>query len=249
MARNAGVDRRGFLKTAGATAVLGAVGAKGAIASEASHVLPLGLLRADDEWDFDEVYSRFGTECIKWDRAVETYGDGVRYGMGIADMDFRAAPCITRALADRCAHENWGYLARPDSYAQAVVDWNQRRYGLEIDPESVVFTTGVHPGIIAALKTFSPPGTKVALQTPTYNGFYTDLRFTDTLTEDSEMHRVGDRYEIDWDDFELRVKRANTFILCNPQNPTGNCWTADEMTRMGEICLEHDTIVLADEIH
>ncbi|MCY3548575.1 MAG: aminotransferase class I/II-fold pyridoxal phosphate-dependent enzyme, partial [Gemmatimonadetes bacterium] len=40
-----------------------------------------------------------------------------------------------------------------------------------------------------------------------------------------------------------------TFILCNPQNPTGNCWSAEDLTRMGEICLRHRVVVLADEIH
>lgn len=39
------------------------------------------------------------------------------------------------------------------------------------------------------------------------------------------------------------------FILCNPQNPTGNCWSPEDLTRMGEICLEHRVVVLADEIH
>jgi len=30
--------------------------------------------------------------------------------MGIADMDFKVAPSITKALMDRLQHENWGYL-------------------------------------------------------------------------------------------------------------------------------------------
>ena len=169
--------------------------------------------------------------------------------MGIADMDFRAAPCITKALADRCAHENWGYLRRPQRYVDAVVDWNQRRYGLEIDPDSLVWTTGVHPGLVAALQTFAPPGTKVLLTTPTYNGFYSDLRFTRTVAEDSPMTLVDGRYLIDFEDFERRAARANVFILCNPQNPTGNFWSPEDLTRMGEICLRHRVVVLADEIH
>ena len=30
--------------------------------------------------------------------------------MGIADIDFKAAPSITNAIAARVKHENWGYL-------------------------------------------------------------------------------------------------------------------------------------------
>ena len=169
--------------------------------------------------------------------------------MGIADMDFRTAPCITDALARRCEHENWGYLERPESYTQAIVEWNQRRYGLEIDPNSIELTSGVHSGLIAALRTFSPPGSSVLMNTPTYDGFYNfELRFTRTVAEESEM-QVVDGATRSTGTTSNAAGRANVFLLCNPQNPTGNCWSEEELLRMGEICLRHRVIVLADEIH
>ena len=104
--------------------------------------------------------------------------------------------------------------------------------------------------MIAALRAFSPPGTKVLLTTPTYNGFYSDLRNTGTLPEDSPMKLVNGRYAIDFEDFERRITPdTNTFILCNPQNPTGNCWSPEDLLRIGEICLKRRVVVLADEIH
>jgi cystathionine beta-lyase len=229
------------------TAVLGAVGTRSAFAEEMDVAEPVTTGR--EVFDFDEVYNRVGTNCTKWDSAIATYGEEIEVGMGIADMDFRAPPCITKALAERCEHENWGYLRRPASYVRSIVDWNSRRYGLDIDPSTVVLTTGVHPGLIAALHTFSPPGSRVLLTTPTYNGFYSDLRFTRTVASDSQMKVVDGRYAIDFEDFERRARTANVFILCNPQNPTGNCWSPEDLTRMGEICLEHRVVVLADEIH
>ncbi|MDE2981354.1 MAG: aminotransferase class I/II-fold pyridoxal phosphate-dependent enzyme [Gemmatimonadota bacterium] len=252
MPRHSGLSRRIFLRSAGTTALLGAAGATGAAAraTDRPHPPAQPFPPALDDYDFDEVYDRMGTDSVRWDRAVDQFGDGIVAGMGVADMDFRAAPCITRALAERCTHENWGYMHRPGSYAEAVAEWNHRRYGVEIDPSTIVFTTGVHPGLIAALHTFSPPGTRVLLQTPTYSGFYTDVRFSRTVADDSPMLVDADgRYSIDWDDFERRARRCNTFILCNPQNPTGNCWSPEDLTRMGEICLRHRVIVLADEIH
>ena len=257
MPRRRALDRRAFLRNAGTTALVGAAGASTLVAARpaaAQPAQPTNPARpfppALDDYDFDEVYDRVGTDSVRWDRAVEQFGPGIVAGMGVADMDFRAAPCVTRALAERCTHENWGYMSRPDSYAEAVAEWNHRRYGLEIDPSTVVFTTGVHPGIIAALHTFSPPGTKVLLTSPTYAGFYSDLTFTRTVADDNPLIVDSNgRYSIDFDDFERRAQRCNTFILCNPQNPTGNCWSAEDMTRMGEICLKHRVVVLSDEIH
>ena len=247
MQQENGLNRRTFLRNAGMTAVLGAVGTRSAFAEEMDVSEPVTTGR--EVFDFDEVYNRVGTDCTKWDSAIATYGEEIEVGMGIADMDFRAPPCITKALAERCEHENWGYLRRPASYVRSIVDWNSRRYGLDIDPSTVVLTTGVHPGLIAALHTFSPPGSRVLLTTPTYNGFYSDLRFTRTVASDSQMKVIDGRYAIDFEDFERRARTANVFILCNPQNPTGNCWSPEDLTRMGEICLEHRVVVLADEIH
>ena len=242
-----GLNRRAFLRNAGMTAVLGAVGTRGAFAEEID--VAESAITGQQVYDFDEVYNRVGTDCTKWDSAIATYGEEIEVGMGIADMDFRAPPCITKALAERCEHENWGYLRRPASYVRSIVDWNCRRYGLDIYPSTVVLTTGVQPGLIAALHTFSPPGSRVLLTTPTYNGFYSDLRFTRTVASDSQMKVVDGKYSIDFEDFERRARTANVFILCNPQNPTGNCWSPEDLTRMGEICLEHRVVVLADEIH
>ena len=246
MSQNHELDRRAFLKSAGVTAVVGAVGARSVSATQATGLQSAPLIQA---YDFDETFNRVGTDCSKWDSPIATFGEDIEVAMGIADMDFRVAPCVTRALSDRCGHENWGYLRRPESYVQAIVDWNERRYDLEIDPSTVVLTTGVHSGLIAALQTFAPPGSRVLLTAPVYSGFYGDLRFTRTVPEDSPMRLVDGRYSIDFEDFERRARRANVFILCNPQNPTGNSWSAEDMMRMGEICLEHRVVVLVDEIH
>jgi cystathionine beta-lyase len=147
-------------------------------------------------------------------------------------------------------HENWGYLDMPESYPQGIIAWNKRRYGVDINPASLVLTNGVHPALIAALKTFSPPGTKVLLQTPTYNGFYGDLRWASVKAEESPLKLVDGRYSMDFEDLERRISHdTHTLILCNPQNPTGNCWSREDLTTLGEICLRRRVVVLADEIH
>ena len=246
-----GLDRRAFLRNAGLTALAGAVttGSPGAAFAASLYEPPNG------KYDFDTIYNRFGTDSTKYDQQIAKYGkDSVQVGMGIADMDFRAAPAITKALHDRMQHENWGYLDMTGSYVrsymQGIIDWNKRRYGVTIQPENLVLTAGVHPGIIATLQTFSPRGSKVLLQTPTYNGFYSDLTASGTRAEESPLRLVNGRYSMDFEDLERRISHeTNTLILCNPQNPTGNCWSAEDLTRLGEICLKRRVLVLADEIH
>src|SRR5262249_43564106 len=77
-----------------------------------------------------------------------------------------------------------------------------------------------------------------------------DLRFTGTKPEESLMKIVDGRYTIDFDDFEKRISMdTNAFILCNPQNPTGNMWSQEDLMRLGEICLRKRVVGVADEIH
>jgi len=243
------LNRRAFLRGAGITALAGAAN------SGPSLVTPVRADSLDQagstNYDFDTVYDRVGQNSVKWDAAIARYGrENIDVGMGIADMDFQAPPCITRALAERCKHENWGYMSTPRSFYQQIADWDMRRNGLEVDPESITLSDGVHPALIAALKAVSPAGSKVLLTTAVYSGFYMDLRQSRTLEENSPMIEENGRYRIDFDDFESRMSHdTDALILCNPQNPTGNCWSEEDLLRLGRMCLEHRVVVLSDEIH
>lgn len=253
MSQMDGLNRRAFLRNAGMTALAGAVGTSTPFAAAATAA---GITSAQmgGKYDFDTVYNRFGTDSVKFDQQIRTYGkDSIQVGMGIADIDFKAAPVITEALQERLKHENWGYLdmgkATP-ALTESVAAWNTKHYGVTIDTSTMVLSAGVHPALIAALATFSPKGSKVLLQTPTYNGFYSDLRATSTIAEESPLKLVDGKYSMDFDDFERRISiDTHSFILCNPQNPTGNCWSEADLTRIGEICLKHRVVLLADEIH
>jgi cystathionine beta-lyase len=245
------LDRRSFLRNAGVAAVAGAVSGVSPLAAAAA---PKTAEPAPGRFDFDTPLNRFGTDCVKFDQQIRLFGkDSVQVGMGIADMDFRAAPVITKALRDRLQHENWGYIDEVKSQAdmaEAIVAWNKRHYGVDIDPGSISLATGVHPGLVAAIQTFSPRGSRVLLQTPAYDGFYSDLRFTGTLPEESPLKLQNGRFSMDFEDFERRISHeTNTFILCNPHNPTGNCWSPEDLLRIGEICLRRRVVLLADEIH
>lgn len=248
-----GLNRRSFLRNAGLTALAGAAAGSSnplmAAAAGAAFQAP-----SNGKYDFETIYNRFGSHSTKFDQQIRVYGKGsVEVGMGIADIDFKAAPCITDALNARMKHENWGYLDMGEAtpmMTEAVAAWNKKHYGIDIDPNTMVLSAGVHPGLIAALITFSPKGSRVLLQTPTYNGFYSDLTFSQTKAEDVPLKFVGGKFAMDFEEFEKRIAHdTHTFILCNPQNPTGNCWSAEDLTKIGEICLRHRVIVLADEIH
>lgn len=171
--------------------------------------------------------------------------------MWVADMDFKTAPCIIEALAKRVEHGVFGYTYVPEEYYKATVDWFGRRHGLVIKPEWILYTSGVVPAISAVIKALTKPGDKVIVQTPVYNCFFSSIRNNGCEVFENRLLRVGDSYEMDFEDLEKKVAdpAAKVMLLCNPHNPTGRVWTADELRRLGDICLSHGVVVVSDEIH
>lgn len=198
-------------------------------------------------FDFDTVYPRRGTDCLKWDTPVE---EGV-LPMWVADMDFRTAPAIIDAVTRRAEQGIYGYAKVPDAYYRALCGWFERRHRWRIDPEWVIYTTGVVPAVSAVIKALTIAGDRVIIQPPVYNCFYSSIRNNGCECSANPLRCDDGRFTIDFDDLEAKAAdpRARILLLCNPHNPAGRVWTSDELRRVGDICLRHDVTVVADEIH
>ena len=123
------------------------------------------------KYDFDEIIPRRHTNSYKWDSAA----DSDVLPLWVADMDFRTAPAITEALADRVGHGIFGYTRVPDEYYEAVCAWFKRRHGWAIEKEWMIYTSGVVPAVSAVIKALTVPGDKVLVQTPVYNCFFSSI--------------------------------------------------------------------------
>jgi len=95
------------------------------------------------------------------------------------------------------------------------------------------------------------PGDQVLVQTPVYAPFYRAITNAGGEIRRVPMALHDGRYTMDYAAIEeaARDPQVKATILCNPHNPVGRAWTAEEMRRFGEICFAHDVQVIADEIH
>lgn len=203
------------------------------------------------KFNFDEIVSRRGTGSFKWDEARKDV-----IPMWVADMDFPVAPSIQRAIQERAQHPIFGYVSVPDAYYERVINWYQQRHGWAIDRESILYTTGVVPAVSAILQSVIQPGEKVIVQTPAYNCFFSSIRNAGAQLAANPLRlvEINDHeftYELDLEHFEQLCADETTkvFILCNPHNPSGRCWTRNELLAIAEICQRHDVLVISDEIH
>ena len=196
-------------------------------------------------YDFDKLTDRSGTLSYKWD---------VRAGelpMWVADMDFEVAPPIQRAISKRSEHGIFGYTMIPDEFFSAVSKYWGRRHGYEIPTEHMVYSNGVVAAISSIVRKLTTPAENVLIQAPVYNIFYNSILNNGRNVISSDLVYDGSGYSIDFDDLEekLALPQTSLMILCNPHNPVGRVWTANELAKIGDLCHKHGVTVLSDEIH
>ena len=204
-----------------------------------------------ERFDFDRVVDRRGTDCIKFDFAVEHGLPADVLPLWVADMDFPAPQGVLDELRKFADLGIFGYSdAKPDYY-EAVADWFQRRFQWRPEAEWLVRAPGVVFALAMAVRALTKPGDSVLIQPPVYHPFYSVVEDNGRRLVESPLVLEDGRYLIDFEDFEAAVVREGVklFILCSPHNPVGRVWTVEELRRLGDICQRHGVIVLSDEIH
>lgn len=205
-------------------------------------------------YNFDEIIDRSRTNSMKWSQARQfltaEQAAADPLPMWVADMDFRVAPAIREALQRELDSGVLGYGGTPDSYREAVVDWQARRFGWQAKPEWITQSPGVIGALNMAIQAFSPPGDYVLVQTPVYFHIHSDVVVNGRRLVQAPLVLEKGRYRFDPQVFEAAIRPGTKlFILCNPHNPTGNVWTRDELLTMASICERHGILVISDEVH
>src|SRR5690606_12811718 len=175
---------------------------------------------------FDGYVDRKGTDSIKWDATKPDV-----LPMWIADMDVKTAPAIQNALQRRAEHGVRGYTLTPERCFDAIVGWWQKRHGYTLQKDWIRPVTGVIPALSAIIRALTATADKVLVQPPVYNHFYLAIRHTDRRVVENKLAFAGGRFHIDFEDLEAKVvdPAVNLMMLCNPHNPAGRVWTAEEL--------------------
>lgn len=202
--------------------------------------------------DFNKLIDRYHTDCLKYDAAARRGRPADVLPLWVADMDLPVSPAIIEALQKRLTHPIFGYSeADPVRFARVLSDWFSTRHSWQIQPEWLIQTPGVVFALAMAVKAYTLPGDAVFLQQPVYYPFSEVITDNGRRIVSSDLVLQNGHYEIDFADFEQKIidNQIKLFLLCNPHNPVGRVWTKAELRQLGDICLKHGVIVVADEIH
>lgn len=197
------------------------------------------------KYNFDEVIDRTGTNSYKWDIA-----EG-ELPMWVADMDFRTAPEIIKAITERAEHGVFGYSTIPDEWYSAYINWWKNRHGIEYKKSELIFSTGVIPIISSCVRKLTTPAENVLIMTPVYNIFYNCIRNNGRNVQEFPLDYENGTYSIDFDrlDKALSDPQTTLMLLCNPHNPIGRIWDRETLAKIGDLAYDNGVTVISDEIH
>ena len=198
-------------------------------------------------YNFDQEINRRGTNCVKWDKI-----DKDVIPLWIADMDFACLPEVTEAISYRASHPVYGYSFASDKTYQLIVNWYKTNHNVCINPNEIVLNTGVVYSLYQIISLFVNSDEKIIIQPPVYPQFKEVARLLNREVVLNPLIKTAHGYQLDFEGFEQCLQQVNKiklFILCNPHNPIGKCYSLEEINRLAQICQKHNVILVSDEIH
>ena len=187
------------------------------------------------------------SERIKW----RLFGEGVLPAW-VADMDFPVAPPIQETLRALIERNDLGYHHVPLSplLRETLVERMATRFDWHVEPRRVFGLVNVVQGLDASVLVHSRPGEGVILQTPIYPPFLAAVTKSGRRIDESPLVPGPTRHEIDFDQLRATIRPdTRVFLFCNPHNPSGRVFERTELEALGELAIEHDLILVSDEIH
>ncbi|MFF2657433.1 pyridoxal phosphate-dependent aminotransferase [Kitasatospora sp. NPDC058032] len=191
-----------------------------------------------------------GTTIFAEMSALATATGSINLGQGFPDTD---GPEEVREAAVRALREGRGNQYPPGpgvpELRQAIAGHQQRFYGLTYDPDTeVLVTAGATEAIAAALLALLEPGDEVIAFEPFYDSYAACIAMAGATRVPLTLRAPDFRPDLD----ELRAlitPRTRLLLINTPHNPTGTVLTPDELTAIAELAVEHDLLVVTDEVY
>lgn len=208
------------------------------------------------KYDFETILDREGKDSIAAD-VIPVEGAHVKEGfskipMWVADMNFKTAPSVTEAIAERIQFPVFGYFFPSKEYNESIIRWQKERNGVtDLKEENIGYENGVLGGVISALQAFCSAGDYVLLHSPTYIGFTNSIENNGYKIVHSELVRDENGvWRMDYEDMDRKLKQyhIHAAVFCSPHNPCGRVWERWEIEKAMEVYEKNNCLVISDEI-
>jgi aspartate/methionine/tyrosine aminotransferase len=187
----------------------------------------------------------FGESVFATWSQIAVEHNAINLGQGFPDFD---APDFVKNAAIKAIKDGENQYSRSAGHpllVQAIAD----TFELPIDPmEEVTVTCGSTETISNVILGLINPGDEVIIIEPFYDSYLACLSMAGASVKIVTLHAPN----FTLDESELRTAFSDTtkmIIVNSPHNPTGRVFSMEELALIAELTIQHDTIVLSDEVY
>jgi N-succinyldiaminopimelate aminotransferase len=198
----------------------------------------------------------FGTTIFAEMSALAVETGAINLGQGFPDTDGPAVVLEAAVEAIRTGAETGANQYPPGpgipALRRAIADHQRRFYGIDLDPDTeVLVTTGATEALAGALLGMLDAGDEVVTFEPMFDSYAAGVALAGARISPVLLAPDEDgRYAFDPDELRAAVTpRTKVLLLNTPHNPTGKVFDADELALVAEVAIEHDLVVVTDEVY
>jgi aspartate/methionine/tyrosine aminotransferase len=184
-------------------------------------------------------------------RALEATGRDVIH-LEIGEPDFDTPRHVSEAAAHALLDEKMTHYPPAAGIAplRAALAADVKRWkGIDATPQQVVVTPGAKPIMFYAMLALINEGDEVIYPNPGFPIYESMARYVGGVAVPAPLREAND-FRMDVAEVASLVTDKTRMIVTNsPHNPTGSILTPDDVREIARIAVEHDLVVLADEIY
>jgi aspartate aminotransferase len=184
-------------------------------------------------------------------RALEATGRDVIH-LEIGEPDFDTPLHVSEAAAHALLDEKMTHYTAATGIAplRAAIAADVKRWkGIEATADQVVVTPGAKPIMFYAMLALINEGDEVIYPNPGFPIYESMARYVGGVAVPAPLREAND-FRMDVAEVASLVTDRTRMIVTNsPHNPTGSILTQEDVREIARIAVEHDLVVLADEIY
>lgn len=201
-------------------------------------------------YNFDYIVDRSESCAEKYRSRKSIFGTDKVLPMWVADMDIASPPFVLDAIKQRAEHAILGYESSPKQAIDAQIAWLKKRQNFTVEPNWVLSSHSTIASVHMAIQAFSEPDDEVIIMTPVYHGFARSVKQENRKLINWEIEQNNGQYSFSLEALKSQIShKTKLLILCSPHNPLGRIWSFDELQAIGDFCVQHNIIIVTDEVH
>jgi aminotransferase len=172
--------------------------------------------------------------------------------LGIGEPDFTTPKPILEAgiRSLRAGETHYTSNSGKLELRQAIAGNLKRLYGVSYDPvNEIVTTVGVSEALYLVMTALLNPGDEVIIPTPCFVSYQAEVILAGGVAVEIPS-RMEDNFQLDPDRIRAAITpRTKVIFVGYPSNPTGAVAAREILERVAEIAIEHDLLIISDEIY